>query len=52
MGFNATFNKISKLRVEEAGVPGVNHRPLAGNRNTLSSAMRVKRNTFLQSQGL
>jgi len=53
MGFNATFNNISVisrrsvLLVEEAGVPGENHRPWAGNWQTLSRAMRVKRNPFL-----
>jgi len=27
MVFNATFNNISVLLVEETGVPGENHRP-------------------------
>ena len=37
----------SVLLVEEAGVPGKNHRPWAGNWQTLLRAMRVKRNPFL-----
>jgi hypothetical protein len=42
MLFNATFNNISviswrsALLVEEAGVPGKNHRPVARLRQTLS----------------
>ena len=42
--FNATFNNISAiwwrpvLVVEEAGVPGENHRPMASNWETLSLA--------------
>ena len=53
LGFNATFNNISVisrrsvLLVEEAGVPVENHRPWAGNWQTLSRAMRVKHNPFL-----
>ena len=53
MGFNASFNNISVisrrsvLLVEEAGVTGENHRPWAGNWQTLSRAMRVKCNPFL-----
>ena len=41
MVFNATFNKISVvswwsvLLVEETGVPGENHRPIASHRQTL-----------------
>jgi hypothetical protein len=40
--FNATFNNISViswrsvLLVEETGVPGENHRPVASHRQTLS----------------
>jgi hypothetical protein len=46
--FNATFNNISAitwrsvLAVEEAGVPGENHRPWASNWYTLSLALRVE----------
>ena len=53
LGFNATFNNVSVisrrsvLMVEEARVPGENHRPWAGNWQTLSRAMRVQRNPFL-----
>ena len=53
LGFNATFNNIlvislqSVLLVEEAGVPGENHRPWAGNWKTFSHVMRVKRNPLL-----
>jgi hypothetical protein len=42
MSFNATFNNISViswrsvLLVEETGVPGENHRPVASHRQTLS----------------
>jgi len=42
MVFNATFNNISviswrsDLLVEETGVPGENHRPVASYRQTLS----------------
>jgi len=42
MVFNATFNNISAiswrsvLLVEEAGVPGENHRPVASHWQTLS----------------
>ena len=36
MVFNATFNNISVLLVEETGVPGENHRPVASHRQTLS----------------
>ena len=42
MMFNATFNNISViswqsvLLVEETGVPGENHRPVASHRQTLS----------------
>jgi len=40
MVFNATFNRISLYRsvllVEETGVPGENHRPVASHRQTLS----------------
>jgi len=42
MVFNATFNNISViswrsvLLVEEIGVPGENHRPVASHRQTLS----------------
>ena len=42
MMFNATFNNISViswwsvLLVEETGVPGVNHRPVASHCQTLS----------------
>ena len=35
MGFNATFNDISVLLVEETGVPGENHRPAANRLQTL-----------------
>ena len=40
MVFNATFNNISDklwwsaLLVEETGVPGVNHRPVASHQHT------------------
>ena len=34
--FNATFNSISILLVEETGVPGENHRPVASHWRTLS----------------
>ena len=53
MGLNATFNNMSViswqsiLLVEEARVPGENHRPWAGNWQTLSHAMQVERNPFL-----
>ena len=42
MVFNATFNNISVvswqlvLSVEETGIPGENHRPVASHRQTLS----------------
>ena len=42
MGFSATFNNIldiswrSVLLVQETGVPGENHRPVASHRQTLS----------------
>jgi hypothetical protein len=42
MVFNVTFNKISViscrsvLLVEETGVPGENHRPVASHQQTLS----------------
>ena len=42
MVFNATFNNISViswqsvLLVEETGIPGENHRPVASHRQTLS----------------
>jgi hypothetical protein len=42
MVFNATFNNISAiswwsvLLVEDTGVPGENHRPVASHRQTLS----------------
>jgi hypothetical protein len=39
MVFNATFGNISVasvLLVEETGVPGENHRPIASHRQTLS----------------
>jgi len=39
MVFNATFNNIaviSVLLVEETGVPGEKHRPVASHRQTLS----------------
>jgi len=29
LGFNATFNNISGILVEETGVPGENYRPVA-----------------------
>jgi hypothetical protein len=29
IGFNATFNNILVVLVEETGVPGENHRPVA-----------------------
>jgi hypothetical protein len=34
--FNATFNNISVILVEETGVPAENHRPAANHRKTLS----------------
>jgi hypothetical protein len=34
MVFNATFNNISVLLVEETGGPGENHRPVASQRCT------------------
>ena len=52
LGFNTTFNnfpvilQLSVLLVEEAEVPGENHRPWADNWQTLSCAMGVKRNLF------
>ena len=56
--FNATFNNISAISwrpvlvVEEAGVPGENHRPWASNWLTLSlaAANRVRPFCKLQSQ--
>ena len=36
MVFNATFNNISVLLVEETRVPGENHQPVAGYWQTLS----------------
>ena len=36
MVFNATFNNISALLVEETGVPGENLRPAASHRQTWS----------------
>ena len=36
MVFNATFNNISVLLVDETGVPRENHRPIASHRQTLS----------------
>ena len=55
---NATFSNISAilwrpvLVVEEAGVPGENHRPWASNWSTLSlaAASRVHRSCNLQSR--
>jgi hypothetical protein len=55
--FNATFSNISAismrsvLEVEEAGVPGENHRPCASNWQTLSlaSVSRVHPFCYLQS---
>ena len=36
MVFNATFNNISVLLVEQTGVPGENHRPGTSHLQTLS----------------
>ena len=36
MVFSATFNSISVLLVEETGVPGENHWPVASHWRTLS----------------
>jgi len=36
IGFNATFNNISVLLVEETGLPGENHRPVASHWQTFS----------------
>ena len=36
MVFNAIFNNISVLFVEEAGVPKENHQPAESHRQTLS----------------
>jgi len=36
MVFNATFNNISVLLVEETGIPGENHRPITSHWQTLS----------------
>ena len=36
MVFNATFNNISVLLVDETGVPREKHRPIASHRQTLS----------------
>ena len=36
MVFNATFNNISVILVEESVVPGENHQPVASHRQTLS----------------
>jgi len=36
MVFNATFNNISVISVEETGVPGETHRPAASHCQTLS----------------
>jgi hypothetical protein len=56
--FNATFSNISAISwrpvlvVEEAGVPGENHRPWASNWSTLSLAAASRVHPFcnLQSQ--
>ena len=51
--FNATFNNISAISwrpvlvVEEAGVPGENHRPWASNWYTLSLAVASRVHPFL-----
>jgi hypothetical protein len=51
--FNATFNNISAISwqpvlvVEEAGVPGENHRPWANNWYTLSHAAASRVHPFL-----
>ena len=53
--FNATFNNISAISwrpvlvVEEAGVPGENHRPWASNWLTLLLAAVSRRHLFLSS---
>jgi len=36
MVFNTTFNNISVVLVEETGIPGENHRPVASRWQTLS----------------
>jgi hypothetical protein len=46
MVFNATFDNISVLLVEETGVPGENHRPAASHWQTLSHNV-VSLNTII-----
>jgi hypothetical protein len=54
--FNATFSNISTISwrpalvVEEAGVPGENHRPWASNRSTLSLAAASRVHPFCNLQ--
>ena len=54
--FNATFNNISAISwrpvlvVEEAGVPGENHRPWASNWSTLSLAAASRVHPFCNLQ--
>jgi len=56
MVFNATFNNISVISwrpvlvVEEAGVPGENHRPWASNWYTLSLAAASRVHPFCNLQ--
>jgi len=45
MVFNATFNNISVLLVEEAGVPGEYHRPAVSHWQTLSHHVVLRQNT-------
>jgi hypothetical protein len=54
MVFNSIFNNISYsrgtqfYRVEETGVPGENHRPVASHRQTLSrNVIFTHKNVFL-----
>ena len=55
--FNATFSNISVLSwrlilgVEDAGVPGENHRPWASNWKTLSLAAASRVHPFCNIQG-
>jgi hypothetical protein len=51
--FNATFSNISAISwqpvlvVEEAGVPGENHRPWASNWNSINQINYVEKNLCL-----
>ena len=53
MVFNATFNNISAISVEEIGVPGENHRSVTSrcqtlSHNVVSSAPRHERDSNSQ----